>query len=62
MRVKDLIKELLEYNQEATVDIVVDSYGHDFEICTCGGEGCTKKDCDEVDLCVIGMHDAEVPN
>jgi hypothetical protein len=52
MKVKELIKKLNEYNPEANFYVIVNSYPKDFEICFGTSEGCTKENCDSVDIMV----------
>lgn len=54
MKVKELIKKLEEYNQNANIEICVNGRPQEFEICYGGSEGCTKSSCDEV-VFMIGM-------
>lgn len=60
MKVKDLIKKLNEYNQNADVEICVNGMPQEFEICYGGSEGCTKSTCDEVVFMVGTNCDEEV--
>lgn len=52
MRVKDLIKELLEYNMDAEVSVIVHDYDEDFTLSYGSSEGVTKKTADTVSLYV----------
>lgn len=52
MKVKDMIKMLSLFNPEAEFNIVVGSESRPFEICFGSNEGCTKSNCDSVDLFV----------
>lgn len=55
MKVKEMIEKLKEYNPEANFYVVVNSYPKEFEICYGTSEGCTKKNCDSVDIMVDGV-------
>lgn len=51
MKIKDLVKKLGKYNQEADVLGVFDSVGYDLiSISFGGGDGCTMDNCDNVGL------------
>ena len=52
MKVKELIEKLKEYNQEANFCVVVNNYPKDFKICYGTSEGCTKENCDSVDIMI----------
>ena len=55
MKVKEMIEKLSEYNPEATLCVLVHNYPIDFEICYGTSEGCTKENCDSVDIMVNGV-------
>lgn len=48
MKLKELIKNLSEYNPEADVEIVVGSSSRPYSILYGTSEGCTPKSCDTV--------------
>lgn len=52
MTVREMIDKLSEYNLGAKFNIVVDGYVKPFEICFGSSEGCTKANCEDVDLMV----------
>lgn len=52
MKVRELIEELSNYNQEAEFEIVVGDNPEKFEICYGNSEGCTKSKCDVVSIFV----------
>lgn len=52
MKVKEILKELSRCNENAEFGVVVNSYQKDFEICFGGTEGCTRENCDCVNLMV----------
>lgn len=52
MKVKELIEKLNEYNQNANVEICVNSMPQEFRICYGGSESCTKSSCHEVSFMV----------
>ena len=52
MKVYELVKKLVEYNQNADVNVVVNGYPKEFEICYGSSEGCQPYNCDCVDLLV----------
>ena len=54
MTVRELIKELLDYNPEATVQVIVYNYVEEFDITYGSSDGCTKENCDNVSLFVSG--------
>lgn len=58
MTVRELIKELLDYNQDATV-FVGDIYNTP-ELFYDGAEGCTKKNCKDVGILIKGKSDCEI--
>lgn len=47
-----MIDKLSEYNLGAKFNIVVDGYVKPFEICFGSSEGCTKANCEDVELMV----------
>lgn len=59
MNVKNLIKHLLEFNMEANVDVIVDSYPKEWSICFGGYDGCTKENCDSVSFYVESPNSQE---
>ena len=59
MKVKELLEKLSEYNLEADISIVLNNSARDFEICYGTSEGCTKENCDEVNLYVKGLNNDE---
>ncbi len=59
MTVRELIKELLDYNQDATV-FVGDNLYNTPEICYGSSEGCTKKNCEDVGILIKGKSDCEI--
>ena len=63
MKVKDLLKTLLDYNLEANINIVAHHKMHDFTISFGGGcEGETKADCKEVSFYVDKLNTNEIQN
>jgi len=48
MTVKELRKKLLEYNQEAVIDVIVHCQKQEFSLCFGGCDGGTKKQADAV--------------
>ena len=50
MKVKELIEKLNTYNPDANIDVVVNGYPKEFEICYGCAEGCTKENCECVSL------------
>lgn len=52
MKVKDLIKELLDYNMEADVSVIAHNKEHDFSISFSGSEGVLKNQTEEVSFYV----------
>jgi hypothetical protein len=52
MKVKDHISELLEYNLEAEISVVVHCREEQFTLAYGGSEDETKKDCESVSLYV----------
>lgn len=56
MKVKEFIEKLSKYNPKADIGIVVNNSVHEFEICFGTSEGCTKENCDEVNLHVKGLN------
>jgi len=52
MKVKDLIKELLEFNQEAEISVIVHNCSESFILTWGDSEGATKKSCTCVGLYV----------
>ena len=52
MKVKELIEKLKEYNPEENFYVVVNSYPKDFKICYGTSEGCTKENCDSVNIMI----------
>lgn len=52
MKVRELIKELEEYNPEAETSVVVHNVLEEFSICYCGPEGVTKENCEDVSFYV----------
>ena len=58
MKVKELVEKLKEYNQEAKVNVIVDCMPSEFEIWYGSREGCTKENCDCVDISVdLNQHE-----
>ena len=55
MKVREMIEKLSEYNPEANFCVVVNNYPTDFEICYGTSEGCTKENCDSVDIMINGV-------
>ena len=52
MKVKDLIKKLLDYNLDAEISVVAHCREEEFSIAYGGAEGVTKENCDTVSLYV----------
>lgn len=59
MTVRELIKELLDYNQDAIV-FVGDNLNNTPEICYGSSEGCTKKNCEDVGILIKGKTNEKV--
>ena len=57
MTVKEIIDKLSEYNREAKFNIVVDGIDKPFTVCFGCSEGCTKTNCETVDLMVGNIND-----
>ncbi len=57
MTVKEIIDKLSEYNCEAKFNIVVDGFERPFTVCFGYSEGCTKTNCETVDLMVGDIND-----
>jgi len=51
MKVKELIVKLLDYNLDASIEVIVDYHPKDFKILFGGTDGGKKKDCDIVSFC-----------
>lgn len=58
MTVKEIIDKLSEYNREAKFNIVVDGFDRPFTVCFGCSEGCTKTNCETVDLTVGNIGEA----
>lgn len=56
MTVRELIKELLDYNQDAIV-FVGDNIYNTPELCFGGSDGCTKKNCEDVGILIKERND-----
>ena len=52
MKVKDLISELKECNQEAEVNVIAHCKVYQFSICCGNAEGCTYKNADTISFYV----------
>ena len=59
MTVRELIKELLDYNQDAIV-FVGDNLYNTPELTYGSAEGCTKKNCEDVGIHIKGSDDCEI--
>ena len=57
MTVKEIIDKLSEYNREAKFNIVVDGIDKSFTVCFGCSDGCTKTNCETVDLMVGNIND-----
>ena len=57
MTVKEIIDKLSEYNREAKFNIVVDGVERPFTACFGCSDGCTKTNCETVDLMVGNIND-----
>lgn len=55
MKVKDLIKKLLDYNLDADVSIIVHHTKEEFSIVYGGNEGGTEKNCESVSFYVDAL-------
>ena len=60
MTVRELIKQLLDYNLDAKV-FVGDNLYNTPELSYGGGEGCTKKNCQDVGIQIVGNDNCETP-
>ena len=58
MTVKEIIDKLSEYNSEAKLNVVVDGFDRPFTVCFGCSEGCTKTNCETVDLTVGNIGEA----
>ena len=52
MTVKEMINKLSEYNLDAEINVVVDGFERPFTVCFGCSDGCTKTNCETVDLMV----------
>ena len=52
MKLKELIKDLQEYNLEADINVIVHCKTYLFSLSFGDGEGCTKENCDNVSFYV----------
>lgn len=50
MKVKDVVKELLKYNQEADINVISKNTPYKFSFAYGTSEGCTKENCESVSL------------
>ena len=62
MTVKELIKELLEYNTNAEVFVTVNSKDEKFTLAYGGDEGCNKTNCENVSLYIDSSINNESTN
>lgn len=52
MKVKEFITELLNYNMDAELNVIVNHTQEDFSLTYGGSDGITKKNCENVSLYV----------
>ena len=57
MTVKEMINKLSEYNLDAEINVVVDGFERPFTVCFGCSDGCTKTNCETVDLMVDNIND-----
>lgn len=60
MIIKELILKLLDYNLNATVDVVVHNQPEDFSLTYSGPEGTSKEDCENVSFYVDDRSQNEI--
>ena len=56
MKLKDLMKQLCGYNQEADVSVIVHNKREEFSLSCGGGDGCTKENCSSVGFYVDNLN------
>jgi hypothetical protein len=59
MKVKDLIRKLQEYNQEAETYVIAHNKGYQFSITYGGSDGATKESCESVSFYVDDLDKPE---
>lgn len=59
MTVRELIEELMKFNQDAHISIG-DNFYNELEICWGGSDGCTKEDCSNVNFEIKGKNNKEI--
>ena len=59
MKVKELITELLNFNMEAEMNVIVHNKCEGFSITWGGSDGCSKRDSDNVSLYVDKLNSNE---
>lgn len=59
MKLKELVKKLQEYNQEAEVNVIAHNKGYKFSLTYGGGDGVTKDNCESVAFYVDDLNDNE---
>ena len=57
--VRELIKLLLDYNQDASMSVIANNQEYCFNITCGGGDGCTVLNCDSVDFYVEALNNSE---
>ena len=61
MKLRDLLEQLHQYNQEADVAVIVHNKREEFSVSFGSSDGCTKETCDNVGFYVdyLNGHDEE---
>ena len=59
MKVKEVIKQLKQYNQEAEVNVITDDMSHKFSLCFGSSEGVTKETAENVSFYVDKLNREE---
>ena len=59
MTVKDLIKQLLDYNQDAVISTLANNHEQPFSISFGGADGCKKETCDSVYIDLYDLNQNE---
>jgi hypothetical protein len=57
MKLKDLIEQLHQYNQEAEVSVIVHNKHEDFSLVFGNSEGVTKETCENINFYVDRLND-----
>ncbi len=59
MKVKELIKELEQYNPDAEMETIADNRKQRFSLTFGGGDGATKMNCESVSIYLDDMNSSE---